>query len=185
MPDRCKQLTPRQRDCLRLVLTGRSSKHIAEILGISPATVDQHLKSACRLLEQNNRGAAARLFEAWERDAHPQGLGNQPEALAGRPAGHSDEATEKGGEPIKVDAAIREVHERRATYDSEIFPRRRTSMSILFPGVTRPPPNDLDTHARLRIIAIEVMLLALSVATLFAVALGAGRYLNWLNAHGG
>jgi DNA-binding CsgD family transcriptional regulator len=185
MSDRCNELTPRQRDCLRLVLTGRSSKHIADVLGISPATVDQHLKSACRLLEQNNRGAAARMLGAWERDVHPQRLGNQPEGLAGPPAARSDELTGNREEPIRIDAAIREVHEPRATYDSEIVPLRRTSMSILFPGVRRPPPNDLDTHARLRVIAIEVMILALSVATLFAVALGAGGYLNWLNAHGG
>ena len=41
-PDRISQLTPRQREVLRLVAQGRSAKEIGAVLNISPRTVEFH-----------------------------------------------------------------------------------------------------------------------------------------------
>ena len=76
-----EQLTERQRDCLRLVLSGHNSKGIARLLGISPLTVDQHLKAAIRILRVSSRGEAARMLAAHE-SAHPQTSGSQALPIA-------------------------------------------------------------------------------------------------------
>lgn len=49
------QLTQRQIDCLRWVLEGKSSASIAEILGLSAKTVDEHLQNACAALGVRTR----------------------------------------------------------------------------------------------------------------------------------
>lgn len=59
------RLTMRQMDCLRWVLEGKSSSVIADILGISTKTVDEHLQKACAALGVRTRiqacAQAARL----------------------------------------------------------------------------------------------------------------------------
>ena len=55
-------LSPQQVACLRLVGELRTSKQIAEILGISSHTVDTHLSNAVRKLAAANRMEAARLL---------------------------------------------------------------------------------------------------------------------------
>jgi DNA-binding CsgD family transcriptional regulator len=67
--DRLKLLTPKERECLRLVLENRSSKQIARQLGISQTSVDTHVRRARDKLGIRDRYAAARLLEAWERGA--------------------------------------------------------------------------------------------------------------------
>ena len=58
------QLTPKQVDCLKLVLLHRTSKQIARTLGISRYTVDQRLDAARRILNTNTRlDAAAKYAE--------------------------------------------------------------------------------------------------------------------------
>jgi DNA-binding CsgD family transcriptional regulator len=52
-------LTARQRECLAWVRQGKSSAAIAEILGISIATVDEHVAQACRKLGVRTRIQAA------------------------------------------------------------------------------------------------------------------------------
>jgi LuxR family quorum-sensing system transcriptional regulator CciR len=52
-------LSPRQRECLSWVRAGKSSTAIAEILGISVQTVDEHVKEACRRLGVRTRVQAA------------------------------------------------------------------------------------------------------------------------------
>lgn len=76
-----EQLTARERDCLRLVARGMSSKEIALQLGLSPLTVDGYLKEAVRTLGAASRRDAARMLAAHESDA-PQNLGGDPPALA-------------------------------------------------------------------------------------------------------
>jgi DNA-binding CsgD family transcriptional regulator len=77
------QLTPRERDCLRLVGQARSSKEIAIELGLSPFTVDEYVRSAVAKLGARNRREAARLIKA-ETDAasSPEKLGDEPACLA-------------------------------------------------------------------------------------------------------
>ena len=55
-------LSPQQAACLRLVGELRTSKQIADILGISSHTVDTHLSNAVRRLGAANRMEAARLL---------------------------------------------------------------------------------------------------------------------------
>lgn len=69
---RIDQLSPRERECLGLVARGFSSKEIGKRLGISPHTVDGHLRHALLVLEVATRRDAARLFsESEHADAHP------------------------------------------------------------------------------------------------------------------
>ena len=52
-------LTERQRECLAWVREGKSSAAIAEILGISVMTVDEHVAEACRRMGVRTRVQAA------------------------------------------------------------------------------------------------------------------------------
>lgn len=81
--DRLTLLSPRERDCLRLVGQARSSKEIAIELGLSPFTVDEYVRSAVAKLGARNRREAARLIKA-ETDAmfSPEKLGDEPARLA-------------------------------------------------------------------------------------------------------
>lgn len=56
------RLTERQKECLRLVGRGFTSKEIGPLLGISHATVNNYVGAAVDLLGARNRGEAARLF---------------------------------------------------------------------------------------------------------------------------
>ena len=53
------QLSPRELEVTRLVATGRSNRQIAEVLCLSPKTVDQHLSAAMRKLGVSSRTALA------------------------------------------------------------------------------------------------------------------------------
>ncbi len=78
------RLTGRQRDCLRLVRQGYTSKEIGRRLAISPATVDNHVRAALALLQVPGRAEAARMLRQHE---HDQALTNQPSSLAARATG--------------------------------------------------------------------------------------------------
>jgi DNA-binding CsgD family transcriptional regulator len=55
-------LTPKERECLRLVAQQRSSKEIARELGISKSSVDTYCNRARAKLGVSNRRAAAQLM---------------------------------------------------------------------------------------------------------------------------
>ncbi|WP_443018765.1 helix-turn-helix domain-containing protein [Sphingomonas sp. 7/4-4] len=69
---RVAQLTEAQRRCVRLIATG-SSKHIAQRIGISHRTVDQHIGAAMQRLGVSDRYAARALVAAWDA-RHPEDL---------------------------------------------------------------------------------------------------------------
>ncbi|WP_312573104.1 helix-turn-helix transcriptional regulator [Brevundimonas sp.] len=48
-------LSPRQTECLALAAEGLTSPDIAQRLGLSPRTVDEHLAGACRALGVRTR----------------------------------------------------------------------------------------------------------------------------------
>lgn len=56
---RVEQLTETQRQCLRLTYQHRTSKEIAPLLGLSPHSVDAHIRIAMKVLGVNNRREAA------------------------------------------------------------------------------------------------------------------------------
>ncbi len=58
-PEPASELTARQIECLRWSAQGKSSWDIAQILGISPRTVDEHLDNACKKLGVKRRAQAA------------------------------------------------------------------------------------------------------------------------------
>ena len=69
MNDR-EKLTLRQKDCVRLVSDGYTSKQIAKFLSISPSTVDNHIRSALRALNVETRAEAARALKRLETSQH-------------------------------------------------------------------------------------------------------------------
>jgi len=73
--NRFERLTPRQRDCLRLVRELQSTKQIATMLGIRPGTVNGYLDEAVTIL-----GAADRRSAALEFGRHE---GPRPERIGG------------------------------------------------------------------------------------------------------
>lgn len=62
------ELTPRQREVLELVLTGRSAAQIARELHISTHTTNDHLKAIYRRLGVNSRSELAALLQAEQYD---------------------------------------------------------------------------------------------------------------------
>lgn len=66
--ERLARLTEQQRVCLRLVYTHMTSKEIAQLLGVEPGSVDQHVKTAMRILGVNERRVAARLLADYEEE---------------------------------------------------------------------------------------------------------------------
>ena len=60
------RLSPRERECLRLVAQHMRSKEIGRRLGISSHTVDGHINEARRRLEAIDRREVARMVAAAE-----------------------------------------------------------------------------------------------------------------------
>jgi DNA-binding CsgD family transcriptional regulator len=83
-------LTPRERECLRLVARHHQSKEIARLLNISKSTVDKHIDSA-----RTRIGAADRRAAALALAAHEQALGieypSDPDPIPKAPADRSVE----------------------------------------------------------------------------------------------
>lgn len=80
--DRIESLSPRERDCLRLVLSTDAHKQIAHQLGISTNTVDGYLKSAIRKLGVSSSVRAAQILAAHEGGAPlPQSWGDHATPL--------------------------------------------------------------------------------------------------------
>lgn len=113
------QLTGRERDCLALVATGRSSKEIAAALGISHHTVDLHLKRAMRTLGAATRRDAARRYE--EMSAPNQLLDTQPRTIADRASGGLKSEPDR----IEVPARFRVPFLRQGRRLNDLTPMRR------------------------------------------------------------
>lgn len=79
MTDSIHRLTGRQKDILRLVAQGYTSKEIGRHVGISPATVDNHARAALEILQVDSRAEAARMLVSQETS---QPLTSQPPRLA-------------------------------------------------------------------------------------------------------
>lgn len=81
-----------QRNCLRLVAQGMSTKEIARETGLSPASVDTYLKQANSILGASNRRDAARTLLRLETS---QKSGSPPQALP-NPVGLGPQITATG-----------------------------------------------------------------------------------------
>ncbi len=65
-----EELSPRERDVLRLAADGRSNEQIAESLSLSIRTVERHLSNVYEKLALDGRSARAAAVAAWIREAH-------------------------------------------------------------------------------------------------------------------
>ena len=79
-------LTPRERDCLRLVGRGLQTKEIAVALGLAPDTVDEYIGTARLKLGAANRRIAARQLLAAEGLVLPQSQGEEAMGVEGQPS---------------------------------------------------------------------------------------------------
>jgi len=79
---RVDQLTESQRRCLRLVMAHMTSKQIARELGMSPHTVDAHLKASLKALGVAGRTEAALILARAEHGEPYQSLAYQPLGIA-------------------------------------------------------------------------------------------------------
>lgn len=93
---RFDKLTQRQKECLRLVAQGYTSKEIGRALGISFSTVDNHLLAATQLLEAESRAEAARIFIQNDTEQTRQQLPRQSQSLA-QPGFLADPMDERTG----------------------------------------------------------------------------------------
>jgi DNA-binding NarL/FixJ family response regulator len=66
--DRMASLSPRQREILQLLATGRSNRHIADVTRLSPQTVKTHLREIFSKLQVSNRTQAAVVVQRARRD---------------------------------------------------------------------------------------------------------------------
>lgn len=139
-----EKLTDRQKDCLRLVARGFTSKEIGRLLDLSPSTVDNHVTAAVQQLGAPNRGVAARALADLELR---QKLPSQPQHLA-----QSDQtailATETGGTGWS-----------------------RTALQLLDLPPVGGKRNDLDGTSRtLRILQVAVLATASVIALTILVS---------------
>lgn len=75
---RAAQLSLRQRECLDLVGQGLTSKQIGRELGLSPSTVDNHIRSALERLSVSDRMSAVRAIADLDRELGISALSNTP-----------------------------------------------------------------------------------------------------------
>ena len=139
-----ERLTDRQKDCLRLVARGFTSKEIGRLLELSPSTVDNHVTAAVQQLGAANRGAAARALADLELG---QKLPSQPQHLA-QSRQTAILATEAGGTNWS-----------------------RNALQLLAPPPVGGKHNDLDGTSRtLRILQVAVLATASVIALTILVS---------------
>src|SRR5687768_18136534 len=98
-----KRLTPRERECLRLVARLMTSKQIALELGISKHTVDERIENARKRIGARGRYEAARILAIYENGGElppiawgPDSIGLAPPAGAGPDVGDPGVAPHDG-----------------------------------------------------------------------------------------
>lgn len=93
------RLSERQKECLRLVAQGYTSKQIGRFLGISDRTVDNHIYLALELLCLPGRAEAARVLVAEEAK---WSLPKQPPDLAAPPGTSASKDLAVDAEPYRL-----------------------------------------------------------------------------------
>ena len=109
------RLTPRQRECLRLVAQGYVTKEIARRLAISDLRAAKDIDAAMKKLGVSRRIEAARMLA----DHEQRGVNiipGAPPPLAGEADGEPFGAGSRGGDPVQV------FREERAAYEGSQAP---------------------------------------------------------------
>ena len=110
------RLTDRQKDCLRLVGQGYTSKQIGPRLGITHVTVDNYIRKALELLQVENRAVAARLLVSHELD---QPLIYQSITLADAQTAAPDVMASETSVPVKPPRFVPPLGGQRNTLGAE------------------------------------------------------------------
>jgi DNA-binding CsgD family transcriptional regulator len=158
-PDRIAQLTEQQRRCLRLVFAHLTSKEISPHLGMEPASVDQQIKSAVRVLGASDRRAAARMLAEYEGREH---LAHRSSRIAAdpEPAMFTTPAVDEW-EPNRHDSS-EAVAKERAAFDAPL-PARRPALPLPIGG---GEPDAAGWRRRLAWIAAIAIGMALAIGVL-------------------
>jgi DNA-binding CsgD family transcriptional regulator len=90
-------LSELDREILRLVAEGRTSKEIGRALDRSHYTIDDRLKQVCRLLGADSRAQAAVMLLREEAAAPPPDLGGTPQGGIEAGVGYPPHGREDGG----------------------------------------------------------------------------------------
>ena len=180
--DRFRKLTERQRECLRLILSGHEIKEIARDLGITPNAVTERLRTARLLLGVESSRDAARLLALHEGNGTYRSDVDMPLGLAVQAASPSISAlseTRIGHVPNGLG-----VMEEAAIFEPiPLMPSRR---GFPWPVPTKERPrNDLSPAERLVVSVVLTFLIAavLGISTTAFVLLM--RFLTDLTRHGG
>lgn len=182
--DLLASLSPRRRQCLRLLNDGLRAKEIARELRIEETTVRDHLKASREIIGLSDSLAVARMLVDYER-RHPQRLGMHPQAVVSAdriaPSANGPGEHPRSGQDISADAVDPvERHRSQAARDDE----RPRLASLLFPPLDRSP-NDLSAREKVRIIGLEVVTIIVGAAGLMGLIILLNWYLAHLYRHGG
>jgi DNA-binding CsgD family transcriptional regulator len=95
------QLTQREKECLRLLLTPMRAKEVARTTGLSVNTVNEHLKSARRKLGTSDSWSAAQLLRSLEDPTNKSDTNKSGSPPAAVPH-HNDPTDTSASEPVVV-----------------------------------------------------------------------------------
>jgi DNA-binding CsgD family transcriptional regulator len=164
-------LSPRQIDCLRLVHARLNSKEIGRELGLSPHTVDKHVREGVVKLGASNRYHAARMLHG-AGDSTGERFTGQPFAM--RDSRYSPEYLRAASELPDAGASVGShpgyapvaspppvLHDAAAAY---------APAAMGFPGAAAQAGgrNELDLMSRLGIIAALAAAMALGFGAIIA-----------------
>ncbi|MBX3433529.1 MAG: response regulator transcription factor [Pirellulales bacterium] len=86
MKTRVGALTPRQREVVRLISLGCTDIEIGKILGLSPATINNHRSAAMRTLGTDKAALIARIALRWRVTSLDDRLTTSEKRKSGRKA---------------------------------------------------------------------------------------------------
>ncbi len=165
-------LTEMQKQCLRRVLLHYSSKDIARELGVSPHTVDNHLKAAMQRLRATSRFEAARILAADEGEEGRRSLTNQRSVLSATPETAAFEVSPAVG--MSDPAVGGSLYQGEPTVALSVHPNEPRRQKLLPVPSQWGEENTLSKSQRL------FWILAITVATCLSIGaiLGSLRALN-------
>jgi len=163
-----ERLSPRHRDCLRLVYRRKHTKEIAVLLGLSPGTVSGYCNEAIRILGARDR------IDAAERFALHEGVDVAAPAPAGAASGDIEAAPAPFSSGYPTVAAPSDRHppsgwvaatptDRSVELPTAAVPTWRKLLPIRTEGSTS---NDLGIVARLLWIPLLALLFAIGFGML-------------------
>jgi DNA-binding CsgD family transcriptional regulator len=176
-------LSPRRRQCLRLLNDGLRAKEIAQRLQIEEMTVRDHLKAARATLGISDSLTAARLLVDYER-RHPQNVGITPQPVV---TADSADATGAGPTPTPrpgQDTGTDQPAPAPAPSPMGGAAAARPLRFLLFPPLDRPP-NDLSAREKIRVIGLELLIVVAGTAGIVGLLMLVNWYLAALKMHGG